>query len=133
MSTTAIDYSEIKSVLKEALIEILQERRDLFQEIFIDILRDSASGNPQNDQEDISDDGITHTIKDIVSHIKATPPNPDLVIHGTRVGDLDYIQALLDNPPVNTISREEWEQLWPKHEAEMKALDVAQALAEGRP
>lgn len=134
MSTTHIDYAEIKSIMKDALIEILQERRELFQEIFREILADPSSRTLKNGVSlDTGDKYTSSSIDELVKQIKATPPDPTTITQGSKVGDMEYVQYLLDNPPTDTISAEEWERLWPEHESEMKALDVAQAIAEGRP
>jgi hypothetical protein len=40
MSTATIDEDNLKKVLKSALVEVLEERRDLVQEILEDALED---------------------------------------------------------------------------------------------
>lgn len=68
----------------------------------------------------------------IVAQIKATPPNPDAIERGDKVGDLTYIQYLLDNPPTDTLTAEEWEHYWPAVEQELKELDPAPEIDVGR-
>ena len=68
----------------------------------------------------------------VIAQIKATPPNPAAIEQGDKVGDMTYLQYLLDNPPTDTLTVEEWEQYWPAFEQEMKELDRAQEIAEGR-
>jgi len=40
MSISAIGYSDMKSALKDALIELFQERRDIFHDIFREIIEE---------------------------------------------------------------------------------------------
>lgn len=72
------------------------------------------------------------TLEEIVAMIKATPPNLNAMQKGEKFGDMAYIQSLLDNPPTDTMTVAEWEEYWPSFEQELKELDRAQDLAEGR-
>lgn len=72
------------------------------------------------------------TLEQVVAMIKATPPNPNAMKPGEKFGDMAYIQSLLDNPPTDTMTVEEWEEYWPAYEQELNELDYAQEVAEGR-
>ena len=78
-----------------------------------------------------ADDAVP-ALAEVVALIKATPPNPAAIERGDKVNDLAYVQDLLDNPPTDTLTAEEWAAYWPAFEQELKELDRAQAIAEGR-
>ncbi|MEL6354826.1 MAG: hypothetical protein AAFR58_24235 [Cyanobacteria bacterium J06627_28] len=42
MSSTSLSETQIKSLMKDAILEIFQERRDLFQELIAEVLEDIA-------------------------------------------------------------------------------------------
>jgi len=42
MSSTSLSETQIKSLMKDAILEIFQERRDLFQELIAEALEDIA-------------------------------------------------------------------------------------------
>ncbi len=78
-----------------------------------------------------ADDDLS-SLEQVVAKIKAMPPNPAAIEPGAKVGDMAYIQSLLDNPPTDTVTVAEWEEHWSAFEQELKALDRAQAIAEGQ-
>lgn len=71
------------------------------------------------------------SLEEVIAKIKATGPNPDAIERGDKVGDMAYIQSLLDNPPTDTLTVAEWEEYWPAFEQELKELDQARAVAKG--
>lgn len=42
MSRTALDETQIKELFKQAFVELLQERKDLFYELVVEIVEDLA-------------------------------------------------------------------------------------------
>ncbi|GIK55151.1 MAG: hypothetical protein BroJett015_08140 [Chloroflexota bacterium] len=42
MTQMVIDDKQLKNILKEAMLELLQERRDIFQEALAEVLEDYA-------------------------------------------------------------------------------------------
>lgn len=87
--------------------------------------------NDDTADDDPADDDFP-TLEEVVAMIKATPPNPNAFKPGEKFGDMAYIQSLLDNPPTDTLTVAEWEEYWPAFEQELKELDRAQDIAEGR-
>lgn len=67
----------------------------------------------------LADDNGLSSLEEVVALIKATLPNPAAIQRGDKAGDMAYIQALLDTPPTDTLTREEWEQYWPAFEQEL--------------
>lgn len=45
MSTMALDDKHMKELLKQALVELIQERRDLFSDLFEEIIEDVGLAN----------------------------------------------------------------------------------------
>lgn len=45
MSTTSVDITQDKELLKEVIVELFQERRDLFYDLFQEMLEDIALVN----------------------------------------------------------------------------------------
>lgn len=64
----------------------------------------------------------------LVAEIKATPPNPTAVRPAT--GSL--AEALQNAPEDPDFDLESWTQQWDAIEAEIKAINRADAIAEGR-
>lgn len=72
------------------------------------------------------------TLEEVVAMIKATPPNPNAIHPPTKTA-AQLMAELEANPPEDSdISPEEWDRLWAKFEAELKAADRAKDIAEGR-
>jgi hypothetical protein len=42
MSTVSIEEVHLKDLLKQAILELVQERRDVLQDIFVEVLEDLA-------------------------------------------------------------------------------------------
>jgi predicted CopG family antitoxin len=69
------------------------------------------------------------TLEEVVARIKATPPNPNNL--RPAVGSLaDYLARPV--PPDPDFNLEEWQRQWDAVEAEMKAAERADEIAEGR-
>ncbi len=64
----------------------------------------------------------------LVERIKATPPNPDN-IHPATASLADLLQDAPEDPDFDL---ETWTQQWNAVEAEIKAIDRADDIAEGR-
>ena len=45
MSQVSLDEARVKELLKQAILELLQERRDLLHELFVEVLEDLALVN----------------------------------------------------------------------------------------
>ncbi len=45
MSQVSLDEAQIKELLKQAILELFQERRDLLYELFVEVLEDLALVN----------------------------------------------------------------------------------------
>jgi predicted transcriptional regulator len=91
-----------------------------------------ANGDAAEHSQAETPDDPEAELAQIVAQIKATPPNPDAIECGEKVDDLNYIQYLLDTPPTDTLTAEEWEHYWPEVEQELKELDRAPEIAKGR-
>ena len=68
------------------------------------------------------------TLEEVVSKIKATPPNP-AHIHPATESLAELLQNSPDDP---TFDLEAWNREWARVEAEMKAITRANDIAEGR-
>jgi predicted CopG family antitoxin len=69
------------------------------------------------------------TPEEVVARIRATPPNPNNL--RPPVGSLaEYLARPV--PPDPNFNLEEWQREWDAVEAEMKAADRADDIAEGR-
>lgn len=123
--------------LSENIAERLQAHADEFH-LSLDalvekLLADALPVAETNGFHAPADDDDLPTLGEVVARIKATPLNPDAIERGAKVGDMAYIQSLLDHPPTDTLTVEEWAEYWPAFEQELKELDRAQAIAEGQP
>ena len=70
------------------------------------------------------------SLEKIVAQIQALPPNPAVMYQGAKVNDMNYIAKLLATPPQDTLTAEEWEQLWPPLERRLKDLNLASDITE---
>jgi len=67
-----------------------------------------------------------------VAEIKMRPPNPAMIIPSTK-SMADVIAYWNAHPPTeDDIPPDEWDDLWANFEADMKAADRADDIAEGR-
>ncbi|MEM7536163.1 MAG: hypothetical protein AAF639_28530 [Chloroflexota bacterium] len=80
------------------------------------------NSNQVNHAHKVYDDDVEMTLEEVVAEIKALPPNPNAVVYGEKFGDMEYVQYLLDNPPTDTITMEEWEKHWAELETELKEM-----------
>lgn len=133
--------------LSENMAERLQAHADKFhwsldrlvEKLLTDALPVYETNGFHTTSDSTADDYATGDVDDpdaslarVIAQIKAKPPNPDAIERGDKVGDMAYIQSLLDNPPTDTLTLAEWEAYWPAFEQELKELDHAQDIAEGR-
>ena len=77
----------------------------------------------------LEEDDDFPTLEEIVAQIKATPPNPQM-IHPAQGSLADALASLPKDPDFDLVT---WQQQWEQFEAELKALDRADAQREGRP
>jgi len=68
------------------------------------------------------------TLEEVMAKIKATPPSPT-AFHPATESLLDYLLAVPDDPDFDV---EAWNRDWARVEAEMKARDKANDIAEGQ-
>lgn len=128
---------EITLVLPETMVERLERQAGKFNISLDDmawkllndaLVKESAiTTYPANrDKDDLP------SLEEVVARIKATPPNPAAVVPATKT--IEEVVAYWDaNPPDESdISPEEWDRLWAAFEQELKAIDRADDIAEGR-
>ena len=70
------------------------------------------------------------TLEELVTKIKAMPPNPS-AIHPAKESLLEYLTNLPDDPDPS-FDAEEWDREWDKFEVELKAINHANDITEGR-
>lgn len=78
-------------------------------------------------------EGICSTLEELIGQIKALPSNPQ-AIHSSGKPVEELLAELDANPPSDALfTYEEWQQLWHEFDAEQKAFerenDVAERLA----
>lgn len=72
------------------------------------------------------------TLEQVVVRIQATPPNPAM-IRPAKASLGEYLaQSIAAEDPYEPFDQAEWNRQWDAVEAEMKARDRADDLAEGR-
>lgn len=78
------------------------------------------------------EDGSLFALQAKVAEIRSRPPNPAMIIPPTKT--IAEVVAYWDaNPPAeDDIPPDEWDNLWTNFEADMKAADRANDIAEGR-
>jgi hypothetical protein len=86
-------------------------------ELVTDLLTTVLSTEPEEDE-----------LEALVARIKATPPNPTSIRPAT--GSL--IEALKNSPEDPDFDLETWNREWAKIEAELKAINHADDIVEGR-
>lgn len=79
-----------------------------------------------------ADDDAIPSLEEVVAMIKATPPNPD-AIHPATKTVAQLIAEFEANPPSDELLTfaEMWPQ-WQAFEQELKAMDQADAMRDGR-
>jgi hypothetical protein len=128
---------DITLVLPETMVERLERQAgklnvsldDMAWKLLNDALvkESAATTHPDNgDKDDLP------SLEEVVARIKAIPPNPAAVVPATKT--IEEVVAYWEaNPPDESdISPEEWERLWAAFEQELKAIDRADDIAEGR-
>jgi phosphoglycolate phosphatase-like HAD superfamily hydrolase len=118
--------------LAEPLAEVLKQRANELDlsvdELAAQLLGDLLLGELDQtlpDQAESSFDCELSSLEETVARIRALPPEPAQIKRGAKVGDKAYIAELLANPPQGSMTFAEWQEFWPKFEAELKALDLA--------
>lgn len=113
--------------LPDPLPEILEQRATrlhipvdelairLLKALLLDVEFDSLASTGKSEK--------ALSLEDTVAKIKRLPPNPVRLERGAKVGDLEYIDYLLANPPQDTMTVEEWKEFWPAVEKKLKQLD----------
>lgn len=113
----------ITITLPAELEENLQAKAEAQQrpldELIVDILANAVEAEADDDWP---------TLEEVVAEIKALPPNPAAIRPAT--GSL--AEALANSPHDPDFDLETWQRDWAKIEAEMKAIDRANEIAEGR-
>ena len=139
MSTRIMPVSDLRRNVSQTIKEIQQRNNAIYitqhgrpQAVLIgyeqyERLLAQASGRtaPQVDPEAIRNDPEMIAL---VERIKATPPNPATIRPAT--GSL--AEALQNAPENPDFDLETWTRQWDAVEAEMKAIDRANDIAEGR-
>jgi hypothetical protein len=76
-------------------------------------------------------ESTSSTLEELIAQIKALPPNPQSIHSPDK--PVEQLLAELDaNPPSEALfSYEEWQQLWQEFEAEQKAFEHENDVAEG--
>lgn len=113
MSVTITLPDEIANPL-QALADAKQVS---LNDLVTDLLANVLATEPEEDELEV-----------LVARIKATPPNPASIRPAT--GSL--IEALKNTPEDPDFDLEIWSHEWAKVEAEMKAIERADDIAEGR-
>jgi hypothetical protein len=95
------------------------------------LLTDALPVVETNGVHTAADDDLS-SLAEVVAMIKATPPNPDALHPATKSVD-ELIADLQTNPPPDELLTfaEMW-PLWQAFEQELKAMDQADAMRDGR-
>jgi hypothetical protein len=112
-----------------------QEARRLqipVEELATNLLSEALLKEPFDLPAPAEDEGLPG-LEEIVARIKQLPRDPESFHAGEKANDPEYLAWLLANPPKDTLTFEEWEQFWPQFEQELKAIDRADDIREGRP
>lgn len=88
--------------------------------------------NEPTDLPVLAEDEDLPSLEEIVATIKQLPRDPESFHPGEKANDPEYLAWLLANPPKDTLTFEEWEQFWLQFEQELKAIDRADDIREGR-
>jgi hypothetical protein len=94
------------------------ERQIPLNDLVVDILADAVEG----------DGGESLTLEEVVAQIRATPPNPANFQPATE----SLADWLARTPADPSFDAEAWNREWAYVESEMKAVDQADDVAEGR-
>ena len=126
-TTTITVPKSISTLLEQKAARLQISVEALTAKLLSEALADEAS-----ELSEVKIDENFPTLAEIVAGIKALPPNPKSIQRAERAHDLAYIDWLLANPPTDTLPFEEWNRLWTAFEQELKAVDRANDIAEGR-
>lgn len=128
---------EITFTLPDAMIIRLEEQADqlkvslddLAWKFFNDgLITESAVATPAPN----GDPDELPSLEEVVARIQATPPSPSAVVPPTKT--LAEVVAYWEAHPADEtdLTPVEWDRLWASFEEELKAIDRADDLAEGR-
>lgn len=139
MATKIIPVSDLRRNVSRTIKEIQEEDQTVYitqhgrpqavlvsyehYEQLLQQVRDQTA--PQLDPETIRNDP---ELMALVERIKATPPNPAAI----RPASGSLAEALQNAPEDPDFDLETWTRQWEAVEAEMKAIDRADDIAEGR-
>ncbi|RLT35747.1 MAG: hypothetical protein DWI57_15425 [Chloroflexi bacterium] len=76
----------------------------------------------------------TDSLRELTAKIAASPPDPSLIEPATKT-IAEFLLELENDPPLSdedSISPPEWNRLWAEFEREMKEIDLADEIADGR-
>jgi hypothetical protein len=122
--------------LSENIAERLQAHADEFH-LSLDalvekLLADALPVAETNGFHGPANDDDLPALEEVVTRIKATPPNPDAIHPATKSVD-ELIADLQANPPSDELLT--FEEMWPHWQAfeqELKDMDQADAVRDGR-
>lgn len=122
--------------LPETLVNHLQQQAEQLDVSLDDLtakLLSDALINEQTESLSAPDDEVDlPTLEELVARIRATPPNPKAVHPPTKTVE-EVLAALEASPsPESDITPEEWDRMWAAFEQELKAVDRAKDIEEGR-
>ena len=128
---------EITFTLPESMVVKLEQQADQLNVSLDDLawkffsyglIAESALATPTPS----GDLGDLPSLEEVVARIKATPPSPNAVVPPTKTL-AEVVAYWTANPPDEAdLAPEKWDRLWASFEEELKALDRADDLAEGR-
>lgn len=116
----------LPDVLAAKLETAAQAQQRSAEEVAVELLGRALDAEPE------PPDYIPPTLEGVVTRIRATPPNPEMVRPPS--GSLgEYLAAsIAAEDPHEPFDEAEWKRQWAAVEAEMKAMTRANDLAEGR-
>lgn len=128
---------EVTLTLPETMVERLERQADKLNVSLDDIawklLNDAlVKESVATTYPDNGDKNELPSLEEVVARIKAAPPNPAAIVPATKT--IEEVVAYWEaNPPDESdISPDEWDRMWTAFEQELKAIDRADDIAEGR-
>ena len=85
-----------------------------------------------SNETDQADEEELFSLEETVARIKALPPNPNAIEHATKTVD-ELVADLAANPPsADLLTFAQFYPRWVQLEAELKAMEAADDIREGR-